>query len=161
VRSSFKAKGKGLERLQKLAEQLKARPEIKVGLLGVGDSRPGELTNVELGVIHEYGAPRAGIPERSWLRATADLKRREWLALLERALKVALRGKLTVDQALEVVGQKAVADIQARIRRGAGIPPPLQPATIAAKGSTRPLVDTGRFVQGISYQVVRGATDRR
>lgn len=161
MRSSFKAKGKGLERLQNLAAELKSRPEVKVGVLGTGSERPGEMTNAEIGAIMEFGAPRAGIPERSWLRATADLKRREWLTLLERVLRLTVKGRLTIDQALELVGQRAVADIQARIRRGAGIPPPNSPLTIALKGSSLPLVDTGRFVQGISYQVVRDAPDRR
>lgn len=154
MKSAYRARGDGLKRLQASAKQLAGKPRVKVGVLGGGDHGP-DLTNAELATIHEFGAPRAGVPERSFLRSTADLKRREWLALLVKVLQAAVDGKTTVQVALELVGQKAVADVVARIRNGAGIPPPLKPATIAAKGSTRPLVDTGRLVQSIGYEVVR------
>lgn len=153
--ANLKSSGEGLKRIAELARQLKAKPVIRVGILS-GTPDEEELSMAELGAIHEFGAPRAGIPERSFLRATADAKRLEWMALFERALRLAVAGRLTLDQAMGLVGQQAVADIVARIRDGAGIPPPLKPATIAAKGSTRPLVDTGRLVQAISYEVKKG-----
>lgn len=155
MRSKFAAKGQGLEKLRKLARELSIRPQVKIGVLGAAVYHGDELTNAELAAIHEFGAPRAGVPERSFLRSTADQKRRQWIDLLTKVLEKAVEGKTTPQVALELVGQKAVADVVAHIRTGAGIPPPLKPATIAAKGSTRPLVDTGRLVQSISYAVVR------
>jgi hypothetical protein len=153
--AKLKARGGGVERLNKLRASVRGW-RVKVGVLGTGQGAPpGELTMPELAAIHEFGAPRAAIPERSFLRATADAKRREWLALLERGLRAALAERLTVEQAFGLTAQRAVADIVARIRSGAGIPPPLQPATVRRKGSTRPLVDTGRLVQSISYSIKR------
>jgi len=153
--ANLKSSGEGLKRIAALAAELKVKPVIRIGVLSGGPS-DDELSQAELAAIHEFGAPRAGIPERSFLRATADLKRVEWMALFERALRLVVAGRLTLDQAMGLVGQQAVADIVARIREGAGIPPPLKPATIAAKGSDRPLVDTGRLVQAISYEVKKG-----
>jgi phage gpG-like protein len=159
----FTAKGKGLDELKALVKQLGEQPQIKIGVLtgsgaSVGRGDGSTLSNVELAAIHEFGAPRAGIPQRSFLRDTADLKRDEWIAFLVRALKVVVAGRMPLETALDLTGQRAVADVLARIRQGKGIPPlPLAPATIKAKKSSRPLVDTGRLVQSIAYQVVRKA----
>lgn len=145
-----------MARIAELAKALRARPVVRIGVLGAGGEARDDLTQAELAAIHEFGAPRANVPERSFLRSTADAKRLEWLALLERTLRLVTAGRLEVEAALGIVGQKAVADVVARIRRGAGIPPPLQPATIRRKGSDRPLVDTGRLVQSISYEIRKG-----
>lgn len=115
----------------------------------------GELTNAELMAIHEFGAPRAGIPSRSVLRATADRMRQTWLGMLERVVRGAVAGKIDLITALDLVGLKATADMVKTIRNG--IPPPLKPATIAAKGSTKPLIDTSRLLQSIGHQVVRSS----
>lgn len=152
--ATLKAAGDGLERIRKLAAELKAKPVVRVGVLGDGGN-DDELTNAELAAIHEYGAPRANIPERSFLRATADAKRQEWLALMERGLRLAVAGRLSVKAALGLVGEQAVADIRTRIR--AHIPPPLAPRTVARKGSSVPLVDTGRLLMSIAYEVKEGA----
>lgn len=145
-----------MARIAELAKALRARPVVRIGVLGAGGEARDDLTQAELAAIHEFGAPRANVPERSFLRATADAKRLEWLALLERTLRLVTAGRLDLEAALGIVGQKAVADVVARIRRGAGIPPPLQPETIQRKGSDRPLVDTGRLVQSITYEVRKG-----
>lgn len=155
--ASLKSSGDGLRRIAELARELKLKPVIRIGIIS-GSPDEDQLSMAELGAIHEFGAPRANIPERSFLRATADAKRLEWMALLERSLRLAVAGRLTVDQAMGIVGQQAVADVVARIREGAGIPPPLQQATIDRKGSSRPLVDTGRLVQAISYEVKKGGS---
>lgn len=117
---------------------------------GVGAS---EITNVQLGIIHEFGTKDGRVPERSWLRGTFDVMRTKWQQLLENLLRLVVAGKLDVVRALELVGQQASADIRRRIRSGAGIPPPLKQGTIDAKGSSRPLLHTAQFVNSISYQV--------
>lgn len=157
VKSSFTATGDGIEKLRDVAKQLQIRPEIHLGILGSKGAQAVDdsgITMAELGAIHEYGAPRAGIPERSWLRSTADEKRNEWLSLLERALRQAVRGRISVDMALQLLGQRAVADVQKKIR--SNIPPALAASTVRRKGSSVALIDTGRFVQSISYEVVSG-----
>ncbi len=139
----------------KVASQLSVRPEVRPGIFGAAAAAPVEgsdLTMVELGAIHEYGAPKANIPERSWLRSTADEKKNEWMALLERALVQVVRGRLDVQTAMELVGQRCVSDVQKKIR--SNIPPALAAETIRRKGSSVALIDSGRFVQSISYEVV-------
>lgn len=136
----------------------------KVGLLDGGkNERSGDgLTNVELGIIHEFGAPKVGIPERPWLRGGIDYCSRELADLFERFGGLIMEGKLTVDRALGLIGVKAVAGIKAYVT-GPGVPPPNAPATIAAKkakgtsrGPVKALIDTARMIGGVAYEVVIG-----
>lgn len=158
--ASLKIKGTGLAKLIAISKQLSERPHVKVGVLQKGgkNDRPAtdtELTNAELMAIHEFGAPRAGIPSRSVLRATADAKRQQWLAMLERVIRGAVAGKIDLLTALDLVGLKATADMVATVRKG--VAPPLLPATIKAKGSSKPLIDSGRLVQSLGHEVVRSS----
>jgi hypothetical protein len=113
-----------------------------------------DFTNVELAVIHEYGAPAAGIPERSFLRSTFFGGRPTYIAMLRVLLKKVYEQKMELKRALGLVGSKIAGDVKRRITQGAGIPPPLKSATIARKGSSRPLVDTGQLKNSITWEVV-------
>ena len=115
------------------------------------------LTNVQLAAIHEFGAPRAGVPERSFIRATIDANRSTYRAeVIPRLIKAVVEARSSIHRAFNLLGLKVVADIKNRIVTGAGVPPPLKPATIAAKGSDRPLVDTGRLLGAITHEVTVG-----
>lgn len=151
--------------LDKLLRELSAPNRsitLKVGVVGPGatnshDTESG-LTNAALAVIHEFGAPGAGIPERSFIRSTIDMNRHEYMdVLLPKLVRGILEGRFSFYQALELLGQRMAADIKKRITEGAGIPPALQPETIDRKGSDRPLVDTGRLLGAITYAVIIGA----
>lgn len=144
-----------LERLDGLEEL-----RVRVGVLsskGGGAKHPsGDITILHLAAIHEFGSPAANIPERSFIRRTFWTSG-VWLpAFQARLAKGIITGKLTAALALEILGQKCVGEVQKTIKGGEPIPPPLRPATIARKGSSRPLVDTGRLVQSIAYEVTRG-----
>lgn len=137
-----------------------ANQKVKVGILaanGGGDREPGsEMTLVEIAATHEFGSPAAGIPERSFLRdALAEFgeQARSTQARLARAI---IADEMTIEQALGVLGEWWVAKIKGRIARGEGIPPPLAASTIRAKGSDRPLVDTGRLLASITWAIETG-----
>jgi hypothetical protein len=95
--------GPGLDGLKSRLQAI-ADLEVRVGVLGDGGYHGPELTNAELMAIHEFGAPRATVP-----------------------------------------------DLRAHVR--AGLEPPLQPATIRRKGSSTPLIDSGRLLQSFAYEV--------
>lgn len=114
--------------------------------------------------VHEFGGgPNGQIPERSYLRATADNQQRVYADVLERNIGGYIdsisRGKSPKAASrilivrLNRLGVKFVGDVQARIR--GEIPPPLADSTIRAKGSTTPLIDTSRLINSIDYAVVR------
>lgn len=124
---------------------------VVIGVLGTTAARPGEsLDNVELAVIQEFGL---GVPERSFLRATFDKLKDRWFKFASRVMRLVAKGKIPLERGLAIIGEKVKADVKRAITQGAGIPPPNAPSTIARKGSSRPLVDTGRLVGSIDYEV--------
>jgi len=164
VKTSVTVVDRGWKTLLQTAKQLSKRsPYVKVGVLGgPKNRRPGEnLTNVELAIIHEFGAPRANIPERSFIRAPWHVKRKEYVDLLRLFLQATLtRGAMTVHKALSLVGERIAADFK---QSAPGTPPPNAPSTLARKlsktrpgseGSPKTLMDTGRLIGSISYEVI-------
>lgn len=135
---------------------------VRVGVLqskgGSDTAADGETTLAELAAIHEFGAPRAGIPSRSFLRRTfTDEQGRDALSkFLTRIGTQVVRDTIEIGEALEQLGAWGVAQVKRRIK--ANIPPPLKPATIKAKtvggkkGET-PLIDTGQLINAITWEV--------
>ncbi|WP_240415023.1 hypothetical protein [Paenibacillus periandrae] len=94
------------------------------------------------------------IPERSFIRSTFDEKKREWDRYFEKLMEeLLLKYKATPKQLYDRLGARMVADVQAKIT--ALHNPPNAHATKKRKGSTNPLVDTGKLRQAITYRVVR------
>jgi hypothetical protein len=134
---------------------------IKLGVLasqGGAAIVDGEMTLAEIAAIHEFGAPRANIPRRSFLLDT--FQEGEGLDALQKFLTRIARGilnnQLTVDQALGQLGVWAVSQVKRRIKEH--IPPPLKPATIRrktvdGKEGDVPLVDTAQLLNAITYEV--------
>lgn len=134
------------------------RAHVRVGILASkgGRSRHSDsspLSLVDIAFIHEYGS--GPIPERSFIRST--FTNAPWLASFTAALaKKVVTDGMSLRQALSILGERSVAEVRRTVTEGAGVPPPLKPATIARKGSDRPLVDTGRLMNALSYEVVIG-----
>jgi phage gpG-like protein len=123
----------------------------KVGVLQDGETEADGMSMVELAAIHEFGTEH--VPERSFIRSTFATKQREAATLAERLAKaIVLRG-MPIGQALGLLGAWGASAVKATITEGDGVPPPLAPATIARKGSSRPLVDTGRLLASITWEV--------
>jgi phage gpG-like protein len=139
---------------------------VKVGVQGAqgaANHQGTHLTVAQLATIHEFGKvihqPRMNrtitIPERSFLRATID-QYRDALARRQVLLTQGfLLGKFGLDGAMELLGQYTVGLIKQRIANG--IAPPNSRWTIAAKGSSKPLIDTGQLRNSITYVVEIGA----
>jgi len=126
---------------------------VRVGVQGVQAQAPRGfgMTNGDLAVIHEFGAPKAGIPARPFVRPPLDTKEAHWRGRLASALEAAVKSGGDPKQALHVVGEELRAEMVDRVK--AGIPPPLQEATIARKGEDTPLIDTGVLIGSISVVV--------
>lgn len=142
---------RGWERLRKLAHELSVRRRrVTVGVHADQASRSDELDNIDIGTIHEYGL---GVPERSFIRATIDEHAERYTKQAKELLGRVLDGKLSADDALALLGEVVKRDIVQRINDG--IDPPNAPATIAEKGSSKPLIDTGSLKQSIDYVVLK------
>lgn len=127
---------------------------VRVGVLSDDAHGDGDLTLSELATIHEFGTEDKRIPERSFLRSTFDEKREELAEVGEKLIGAVLDGKMTTERGLGLIGAKLAADVKGRIT--AGIDPPNAPTTVARKGSSTPLVDTGRLLNSITWAVDEG-----
>ena len=132
---------------------------IAVGVLGekaaarTTSLESTRLTNVELGLIHEYGSPKAGIPERSFLRSTFNEQREKVTLAAAKAAQKVYADAGGFEQRLVQIGLYLAAAVKKKIV--SKIPPPNAPSTIARKGSSTPLVDTGQLLDSITHAVRR------
>ena len=147
----------GMDAIKKRLEVLRLRGAyVKAGVMGSKARNDGEtLTNAQLASIHEFGLGNA--PARPFIRPPFLAHREEYLALLRKSYNEAIiRGDAKAfERVLALIGFKMAADIKNYVTQGAGVPPPLAASTIALKGSSRPLVDTGQLVNSITSEVVR------
>lgn len=150
---------------------------VRIGLFGKQGS---EI--VEIGTQHEFGVgfweplkdndPRTVkavqewqalgkrvpkkifIPERSFLRSTIDDRknfiRKFVIALVTAAFK---KNDVDVGRILKLIGLKVVSLVQLKITKGDDDWPKNSPFTIFRKGSSKPLLDTGRMRQSISHEL--------
>ena len=153
-------KDNGAAKLMERARALAKGATVRVGVLDdapkeVGEGeREGPYSLLEIAAVHEFGAPDAGIPQRSFIRATIDLKRTEIEALQTSLAQRVVAGELDPSQALEQLGAKVASMCQLRIAEG--IEPALKPETIARKGSSKPLINTGQLRASITHRVMGG-----
>lgn len=151
----------GWEQLKTRLRGLATGAFVKVGVVaehGAGDAvsdSDGDINMAELASVHEYGSPAAGIPARSFIRRTFVEQEGELAKFCAKATERVFEGKVTEERALDLIGAWSAAQVKKTIARGPHIPPPLKPATVKAKGSTRPLVDTGHLANSINHAVVR------
>ena len=135
-----------------------ARSQVLVGWPQESSSRPGEaVTNAELAYIHTHGSPAKNIPARPILEpalSTTETKR-AILGELERAAEAALKGDFKkMLSFLQRAGQEAENAARAWFTDGRNAWAENKPATIARKGSDRPLIDTGELRKALTHVVV-------
>jgi phage gpG-like protein len=104
---------------------------------------------VMIAAVHEFGAPKRNIPERSFIRATYDENLVKLQQISDVELKRIATGKSTVKESLSRMGEWLTAKMKNKIRER--IAPSLSPKTIAAKGSDVPLIDSGQLIQSITH----------
>lgn len=151
---------RAIDQLKHLAEG----QEVVAGITGdkATESVDKDFRLVDVAAVHEFGSLNRHIPQRSFLRATVDAERAKIQDMVAAVTKKCGLGQISPAQALDQLGLGLVGMIRARIRRG--IPPPLKPATIAAKakdGGTAkntPLIRTGRLINSITHVVRRAGT---
>lgn len=140
----------------RLAQRLRAsgKPALTVGVHEDDGAEPhGQdgTTVAEVAAANEFGL---GVPERSFIRSTLDENDAKYKELERRIGKAVVLGKLeSVEQGLEQLGALVVGDVQRKI--SSGVPPENAPSTVAAKGSSTTLVDTGQMRASVTSRVRR------
>ena len=150
--ASLKDVDHGAKALIRSAVRASIGSTLKVGILA-GDAQaegaaPG-VTVLDIATWNEFGTSR--IPARSFIRAWYD----EQLAKNRQSFRVLFRkviaGEMDRGQMWELLGSRFVGEIQKRIV--AHIAPPNAASTIAQKGSSTPLINTGQLRSSITYVV--------
>lgn len=140
-----------------VASARKDQAHVAVGIQGdeagdEHDTEKGTITNLALMIIHEFGAPAAGIPSRSVIRSTVDKFRRKYEKMLRDEGGRVLKGA-PLKQALFVLGETARADMIRRIEN-MEIKQDLKPATKRRRGDEGPaLWDDGLLKDAITSVV--------
>jgi hypothetical protein len=138
-----------------LAARIKGAKNLKAGSVKVGFLSKAGSELIIAAATNEYGTDSAGvnhnvrIPPRPTLKPI--LRDKQLVEFVrEQGRRVLLKG-MSPRMALERIGLKAKSLVQRNIR--SNTPPPNAPSTVRAKGSTRTLIDTGRELQSVSYEV--------
>ena len=142
----------GGNRIYNKLDQLKRRVSENSGVfVGVpaGNSDEDGTPLAVIAAANEFGTSR--IPERSFLRVPLRASQQDFANVFRNQLPLVAQGELTLLQLMEQLGARAVSVSQGAISEG--IQPANDPATVRQKGSSTPLVDTGRLRQSITYVV--------
>jgi hypothetical protein len=135
------------EYLIKLGDQLKGDPHVKVGFLS-GSSYPDGTPVAAIAAANEFGVSVRGQPPRPFFRNMIQRNSNSWPVAIADLMRA---HDNNVKKALDLVGQGVAGQLRQSIVDLTD--PPLAPSTIARKGSSKPLVDTGHMLQSVDYEV--------
>lgn len=119
---------------------------VRVGFLE-GATYPDGTPVPLVAALNEYGVPARGQPPRPFMRHAIAEHSGEWP---ERLAGLLANGTPT-DKALAILGETIAGDLRASINSLTS--PPLAPATVAAKGFDKPLIDTSQMLNSVDYEV--------
>src|SRR5262249_27593435 len=134
------------------------RVRAAVDRLGAREGRVGvfEGNIAKIATVHEFGAPSAGIPERSYMRSALQTDSAEVAKVQTVVAGRVLEGKLDENRALAAIGVLVRDLFKRRILEQPTEWPPLKPATSKRKGSRKNkiLINTGQLIGSIIYKIV-------
>lgn len=147
--------------LERLMSSLKKAGKARVGILGGdatrSDNEGGTINNASLGMVQEMGSTSRNIPPRSFLRMPLLHRRAELAKAMQTSTFKDAFESGDKEKALKILGVAAENIVQDAFQTsGFGRWKPLKAATIKAKGSAKPLIDTAQLRRSISSEVVDG-----
>lgn len=146
----------------KLEQYAKASQKtVTVGIHSdAGEHSGSGMTNAQLGALLNYGNPDnklfgnpAPIPPRPWLIPGVQSGKQDIVDTIAHGIT----NDLPLEQVLEQVGAFAAGAVQQYMTDLQQ--PPNSAYTIAQKGSSNPLIDTGSLLQSITYKVTSEKPD--
>lgn len=142
-----------LDRIRLVARRYTAK--VEVGYFGneqhrpsITSGSPNSITMSGLAAIHELGL---GVPKRAFIEPALRQNRDKYIKYAGKQITPIIRRRQSFNSAWQGLGVMAVADIQKYMVTATFTP--LAPSTIARKGSSKPLIDTGQMRQSITYRV--------
>ena len=133
--------------LAKISKGVSKPALLRVGFLENAKYPDGKPVAM-IAAIQDFGAPRAGIPPRPFFSNMVASKKAGW----PNAIAVNLKAQnYDATKALLIVGEGIKGQLQQSIKETNS--PPLKPATVQRKGSSKPLVDTVHMLASVDYDV--------
>ncbi len=122
---------------------------LRVGIFENAKYQNGDSV-AQVASDNEFGTLK--IPARPFFTPAVNQNGQKWLSVMTKEIDKSIRNDSDINVGLNRVGLLAQGDIQKSLV--AVTSPALAPATIAKKGSSKPLVDTGILLSSITYAVV-------
>jgi hypothetical protein len=142
-----------LRDIQALAQQ-----EVLIGIPEETTARPGEaITNAELGYLAETGSPGSNVPARPFLIPGVTRAQTAAAVILRAGFQESIDNAQPVQVALDKAGVLAENSVKRWFTDPANGWAPNSAATIARKGSSQPLIDTGELRRSVTHVVVKKA----
>lgn len=131
--------------------------EVVVGITMESNSARGDApSNAELLYIHDQGSPVRHIPPRPVLKpaiAQPEVKEKIQTMMREAAVAALVNGNMEkCEQNFHKAGMIGRDACKKYIQDGGKLAPNA-PMTVAMKGSSKPLIDTGSMLNSITYAV--------
>lgn len=136
-------KDEDFKRMEKEVASLKGR-NVKVGIMGEGEV-------LEYAMYNEFGTSR--IPARPFMQQTFDNNKAEIDKFIDFLGDQILNGKGNADRALRLIGETYQLKVQQTIRDAKSWAVPNNPKTVEQKGSSSPLIDQGRMIGAVRYEI--------
>ena len=127
------------------------KPQVLVGVPASTNPRQGATNNATIAATHELGAPSKNIPARPFLVPVVQGNSQKYVGLMAQGFKNALRDQEKIKRVYEKIGLVISNDVKDYIVSGNFVP--LKQSTIDAKGSSKPLINTGELRNSITYEV--------
>lgn len=133
--------------LSAIAQGLSKAETLRVGFLEGGTDQEGTSIPMKAAIL-DGGAPSRGIPPRPFFRNMVAEKSPEWPEAIAGLLKA---NDYDAAKALDITGQA----IEGQLRQSIidTNTPPLAPATIAAKGFDKPLIEHSDMINAVAHEV--------
>jgi hypothetical protein len=140
--------GKKLEaELRRIGERITRPGTLRVGFLE--NARYPDGTPVAMiAAIHNFGAPRAGIPPRPFFSNMIANKSGEWPKAIAALLR---QHDYDAPRSLDIAGAAIAGQLRQSIVDTNS--PPLAPSTIKRKGFAKPLIFSGHMWQSVDHEV--------
>lgn len=141
------------KKLQKILKEL-ADKEVRVGFQQ-GKATEEDGTDVcDIAAWNELGT--VNMPSRPFLRMSVDDNSDKINSFMSAQKRSIINGELA-DRILKKIGIFQKDLIQEKITEGGFAPN--APSTIKAKGSSKPLIDTGRMRQSVNFEIKQKGSD--
>lgn len=134
-------------RLREMAAKVRKPGTVSVGF-PAGSTYPDGTSVAVVAALNEWGVPSRGQPPRPFFRTMIADKSPEWGATIAGLLR---RHDYDVAVTLNLMGEGIAGQLRQSVVDFSD--PPLAPSTIARKGHSKALVETGHMLQSVSYHV--------